>query len=193
MSQRDDGQSGLPAEPLRRGEEAIMGHLAHTFLFEAGGSAAVGGIHPALCSTSPMAHSTWATSRPPYGIQTTPLPSHAVDLPGEHPQSLQRSGAHPGVYGPGPSAGRPPRPQDPPRRGAGFRRSDRVGCQRGHSGPRRRFSQLLPVKRAVGAGRLAGVRLGRVCAAGTPAAQGAGGGMRQAGVLPRPASSPWKQ
>jgi threonine aldolase len=30
----------------RRGEEAIMGHLAHTFLFEAGGSAAVGGIHP---------------------------------------------------------------------------------------------------------------------------------------------------
>lgn len=29
-----------------RGEEAIMGHLAHTFLFEAGSSAAVGGIHP---------------------------------------------------------------------------------------------------------------------------------------------------
>ncbi|MCL7455514.1 MAG: low-specificity L-threonine aldolase, partial [Anaerolineae bacterium] len=30
----------------QRGDEAIMGHLAHTFLFEAGGSAAVGGIHP---------------------------------------------------------------------------------------------------------------------------------------------------
>jgi threonine aldolase len=29
-----------------RGDEAIMGHLAHTFLFEAGSSAAVGGIHP---------------------------------------------------------------------------------------------------------------------------------------------------
>jgi threonine aldolase len=29
-----------------RGDEAIMGHKAHTFLFEAGGSAAVGGIHP---------------------------------------------------------------------------------------------------------------------------------------------------
>lgn len=29
-----------------RGDEAIMGHMAHTFLFEAGGSAAVGGIHP---------------------------------------------------------------------------------------------------------------------------------------------------
>jgi len=29
-----------------RGDEAIMGHLAHTFLFEAGGSAALGGIHP---------------------------------------------------------------------------------------------------------------------------------------------------
>jgi threonine aldolase len=29
-----------------RGEEAIMGHLSHTFLNEAGGSAAVGGIHP---------------------------------------------------------------------------------------------------------------------------------------------------
>jgi threonine aldolase len=30
----------------RRGEEAIMGHMSHTFLFEAGGSAVVGGIHP---------------------------------------------------------------------------------------------------------------------------------------------------
>lgn len=30
----------------QRGDEAIMGHMAHTFLFEAGGSAAVGGIHP---------------------------------------------------------------------------------------------------------------------------------------------------
>ncbi len=29
-----------------RGDEAIMGHLAHTFLFEAGSSAAVGSIHP---------------------------------------------------------------------------------------------------------------------------------------------------
>lgn len=29
-----------------RGEEAIMGNMSHTFLFEAGGSAAVGGIHP---------------------------------------------------------------------------------------------------------------------------------------------------
>jgi threonine aldolase len=29
-----------------RGDEAIMGHAAHTFLFEAGSSAAVGGIHP---------------------------------------------------------------------------------------------------------------------------------------------------
>lgn len=29
-----------------RGEEAIMGNMAHTFLFEAGSSAAVGGIHP---------------------------------------------------------------------------------------------------------------------------------------------------
>jgi threonine aldolase len=29
-----------------RGDEAIMGHMSHTFLFEAGSSAAVGGIHP---------------------------------------------------------------------------------------------------------------------------------------------------
>jgi threonine aldolase len=32
----------------QRGDEAIMGHLAHTYLFEAGGSAAVGGIHPRI-------------------------------------------------------------------------------------------------------------------------------------------------
>lgn len=29
-----------------RGDEAIMGDMAHTFLFEAGGSASVGGVHP---------------------------------------------------------------------------------------------------------------------------------------------------
>jgi threonine aldolase len=37
----------------QRGEEAIMGHLAHTFLFEAGGSAAVGGIHPRTIPNQP--------------------------------------------------------------------------------------------------------------------------------------------
>lgn len=36
-----------------RGEEAIMGHLSHTFLFEAGGSAAVGGIHPRTVANQP--------------------------------------------------------------------------------------------------------------------------------------------
>ncbi len=36
-----------------RGEEAIMGHVAHTFLFEAGGSAAVGGIHPRTVPNQP--------------------------------------------------------------------------------------------------------------------------------------------
>ena len=29
-----------------RGDEAIMGHLGHTFLFEAGGISALGGVHP---------------------------------------------------------------------------------------------------------------------------------------------------
>lgn len=37
----------------QRGDEAIMGHLAHTFLFEAGGSAAVGGIHPHTVPNQP--------------------------------------------------------------------------------------------------------------------------------------------
>lgn len=37
----------------RRGDEAIMGHLAHTFLNEAGGSAAVGGIHPRTVLNQP--------------------------------------------------------------------------------------------------------------------------------------------
>jgi threonine aldolase len=36
-----------------RGDEAIMGHLAHTFLFEAGSSAAVGGIHPHTVPNQP--------------------------------------------------------------------------------------------------------------------------------------------
>jgi threonine aldolase len=37
----------------RRGDEAIMGDLAHTFLFEAGGSAVVGGIHPRTVRNQP--------------------------------------------------------------------------------------------------------------------------------------------
>ncbi len=37
----------------QRGDEAIMGQLAHTFLFEAGGSAAVGGIHPRTIPNQP--------------------------------------------------------------------------------------------------------------------------------------------
>jgi threonine aldolase len=36
-----------------RGDEAIMGHMAHTFLFEAGGSAGVGGIHPRTIPNRP--------------------------------------------------------------------------------------------------------------------------------------------
>mgnify|MGYP000110827834 CR=1 FL=1 len=36
-----------------RGDEAIMGNSAHTFLFEAGGSAALGGIHPNLIPNQP--------------------------------------------------------------------------------------------------------------------------------------------
>jgi threonine aldolase len=37
----------------QRGDEAIMGHMSHTFLFEAGGSAAVGGIHPRTIPNQP--------------------------------------------------------------------------------------------------------------------------------------------
>jgi threonine aldolase len=37
----------------RRGDEAIMGDMAHTFLFAAGSSAAVGGIHPRTVPNQP--------------------------------------------------------------------------------------------------------------------------------------------
>ena len=36
-----------------RGDETILGHLAHSFLFEAGGSAALGGIHPRTVPNQP--------------------------------------------------------------------------------------------------------------------------------------------
>jgi threonine aldolase len=36
-----------------RGEEAILGHLAHTFLYEAGGMAALGGVHPRTVPNQP--------------------------------------------------------------------------------------------------------------------------------------------
>ena len=37
----------------RRGDEAIMGDMAHIFVFEAGGSAVVGGIHPRTIPNQP--------------------------------------------------------------------------------------------------------------------------------------------
>ncbi len=36
-----------------RGDEFIVGHLAHTYLYEAGGSAALGGIHPRTVPNQP--------------------------------------------------------------------------------------------------------------------------------------------
>jgi threonine aldolase len=36
-----------------RGDEIILGHLAHTFLYEAGGCAALGGIHPHVLQNEP--------------------------------------------------------------------------------------------------------------------------------------------
>ncbi|MCC6148480.1 MAG: low-specificity L-threonine aldolase [Anaerolineaceae bacterium] len=37
----------------QRGDEAIMGHLGHTFLYEAGGASALGGVHPHLVPNQP--------------------------------------------------------------------------------------------------------------------------------------------
>ncbi|GAB4578329.1 MAG: low-specificity L-threonine aldolase [Anaerolineales bacterium] len=36
-----------------RGDEVILGHLAHTFLYEAGGIAALGGVHPRTVQNQP--------------------------------------------------------------------------------------------------------------------------------------------
>jgi len=36
-----------------RGDEAILGHLSHTFLYEAGGAAALGGVNPHLITNQP--------------------------------------------------------------------------------------------------------------------------------------------
>ncbi|HEX2978804.1 MAG TPA: low-specificity L-threonine aldolase [Anaerolineaceae bacterium] len=36
-----------------RGDEAIMGNMGHTFIFEAGGSAALGGVHPYALQNQP--------------------------------------------------------------------------------------------------------------------------------------------
>jgi threonine aldolase len=37
----------------QRGDEVILGHLAHTFLYEAGGMAALGGVHPRTLPNQP--------------------------------------------------------------------------------------------------------------------------------------------
>ena len=52
--ERHDGEPRQPALPTAAaGEEMILGHLAHTFYYEQGGSAAVGSVHPRTLPNRP--------------------------------------------------------------------------------------------------------------------------------------------
>jgi threonine aldolase len=62
----------------RRGEEVILGDQSHTFIYEGGGIAALGGIHPHTIPTADARFALRISSaiRP----DNVPLPPHEADL-----------------------------------------------------------------------------------------------------------------
>ncbi len=58
-----------------RGDEVILGDQAHTFIFEAGGVAALGGVHPRTVPTLSDGTLPWTRSKAPFGGMTSTFPS----------------------------------------------------------------------------------------------------------------------
>ena len=61
-----------------RGDEYIVGQLAHTYRWEGGGAAVLGSVQPQpLAHQTPTARWRWPTSRPPSSPTTATLPAPA--------------------------------------------------------------------------------------------------------------------
>ena len=92
-----------------RGDEAIMGDQSHTFRYEQGGCAALGGIMPHLVRN--QADGTMDLGELAAAIRPDDIhaPAITADLPRKHPQSLRRGAAHRRVHAPGGGAGAQPR------------------------------------------------------------------------------------
>ncbi len=67
-----------------RGDEVILGNLGHTFLFEGGGIAALGGVHPYVLPTDPDGKLALADIRAAIRLRRPALSNIAPDYPRKH-------------------------------------------------------------------------------------------------------------
>ena len=118
-----------------RGEEAIMGNMAHTFLFEAGSASAVGGIHPHTLPTQLDGSLDLADIEAAIRPDNEHYPrTRLICLENTH---NRRGGAllAPAYMAQVAGSGRPPRPGHPPGRRPSVQRRRRLELARRCPGP----------------------------------------------------------
>jgi dTDP-4-amino-4,6-dideoxygalactose transaminase len=92
-----------------RGDEVILGDQAHIYLYEAGGSAAVGSIHPRPLPNRPDGRIDLAAVEAAIRPKRRACAAQQAAGAGKHPQPLQRRGAAGSLHGRGQRAGAWPR------------------------------------------------------------------------------------
>ena len=81
-----------------RGDEVILGDQAHTYIYEQGGSAALGGIHPRAVHNQPDGTLDLDEVEDTIRTVNVHFPAHEADYGGEHTQSLRRHAANRRVH-----------------------------------------------------------------------------------------------
>ena len=181
---RHDGQPGGLLTHCGRGDEVILGDQAHTFLYEAGGVAAVGGIHVALLPNQPdgtldagrnarppSARTISTTRAAPDRLENTHNRCGGAAITPEYTASSRRRWRTRAASAPHLDGARI------------FNAAVALGVA-GGCWPARRDSVTFCLSKGLcGAGRLGPVRLQGLHRRGPPHRKLVGGGMRQAGVL----------
>ncbi len=158
-----------------RGDEMILGDLAHTFLYEGGGAAGLGGVHPhpirnASDGSLPLAAIKAAIRADDVHFPRTRL----ICLENTH----NRCGGHPltpEYWRRRRRAGSFPRDLGSPRRSTPVQRRDRPRRRSTRPHPCRRLGDGLPVQGARCTGRVSPVRVACVHRGGASGAEDGGG------------------
>ncbi len=82
-----------------RGDEVILGDKAHTFVYEAGGIAALGGNSPASCAGATRWHTAPGSDPGGHPARQHPYARDATDSPGKHSGNSRWCAADQRVYG----------------------------------------------------------------------------------------------
>ena len=110
-----------------RGDEVILGDKAHTFIYEAGGISAYGGVHPHTIPNQPdgtlRLDDITAAIRP----DNVHFPKTQTHLPGKYAQQMPRRGLETGLSGRCRAFGKKTRTDGAYRRGTDFQCRGRFG------------------------------------------------------------------